>query len=417
MCVILAVHHPCMHDTSVWQHCINASRSTAQGVRPCDQVRHHPRSISTRKRCINCISARRAEISERAVASPFVEKEEQLNDDSGYHSGTIAEEEEEDDYESDISPKTSRRRQSIWYLQENDKALEGCLSEATPKVTHNPKRRKSSAQDPQRDVNVDSISVLQRSLLELQNLTTKNENTIFRDTRWSKLDTRASTVPAPLKPMIKTQRPVPQALNTKPTRPAPLRKASSLLHPSTPPAEKEVQQAFTLPFPNPAGAKAKISVPIRIPPAIVIQRPTMHRKRSTLLHPSTPPHLAPNHIDAQAFPFSIRRPPPIMLKLDIPRSKDKKPCIIHSSSESISQAGPELEPDSASDSESGDDSHTYDEVADGSTSGSGSGSAYHDVSYSAYSASIYSVTTNDDIGLAESARMLQAKRISQLVME
>ena len=115
----------------------------------------------------------------------------------------------------------------------------------------------------------------------------------------------------------------------------------------------------------------------------------MHRKRSTLLHPSTPPGTAPNHTHAEDFPFSIRRPPPITLKLSIPGSKERKESIIHSSFS-------DSEDDLYDEDETEAEDENYDEL---------------------FSGSIYSVTTNDEIGLAESARMMQAKRISQLVME
>ncbi|OAL55373.1 hypothetical protein IQ07DRAFT_486265, partial [Pyrenochaeta sp. DS3sAY3a] len=119
MCIILPVSHiPCTHTVSIWQHCIDATRSGVNGITPCWNIRQHERAILSRSHCENCggarLFARRGGVAERGNGSrPAVPNEPKLieqdeTDDSGYHSDVIREEEEtSENDEVALSPRAT----------------------------------------------------------------------------------------------------------------------------------------------------------------------------------------------------------------------------------------------------------------------------------------------------------------------
>ncbi|EAT90881.2 hypothetical protein SNOG_01232 [Parastagonospora nodorum SN15] len=112
MCVILPVSHiPCTHTVAIWQHCIDATRSGRNGVKPCWNVKQHEKSVITRRLCEDCSGqrffARRGGVAERGNGSPTPSPAANDSaDDSGYHSDVIHEEDEASDRdECPLSPK------------------------------------------------------------------------------------------------------------------------------------------------------------------------------------------------------------------------------------------------------------------------------------------------------------------------
>lgn len=120
MCVILLISHiPCAHTITIWQHCIDATRSGIHGTSPCWNVQQHDRAILTKTLCERCggrrFFARRGGIAERGSGTPlttpyeYIEEPDEDADDSGYHSDVVHEKDNDgvDEYSLySLSPKS-----------------------------------------------------------------------------------------------------------------------------------------------------------------------------------------------------------------------------------------------------------------------------------------------------------------------
>jgi hypothetical protein len=252
MCNILPISHiPCTHTIAIWQHCIEATRSSLAGMTPCWNVKQHEQAVLTRRPCEDCSGqrwfARRGGVADRGDGSPLTgTTNEDENrpitppssntndddaDDSGYHSDVIPEEVSSD--ECPISPKALAPR-------------------TKPRKHHHRSltRKPSWTPNLKRDLNFSFEFESRRESID------------------SLLDAQYTTMP---------QSSENYALPTRQMR------GSTLLHPSSPspppPLEKaQIAQAF--PFPKVVEVRKSISAGKQLD-----MRP---RKNSTLLHPSEP---------------------------------------------------------------------------------------------------------------------------------
>jgi hypothetical protein len=294
MCIILPVSHiPCTHTVSIWQHCINATRSGASGMKPCWNVRQHERAILTRKLCEDCggqrFFTRRGGVAERGDGSPPVTPEnlekpvEDDADDSGYHSDVIHEEDEGSDVDDrPLSPRaiapqpqwkpTQRKRNSS-----NHRSLT---------------RKPSWKPNLKRDFSVEDASGRRTSIESMLSA--------FDDKVW---DT------AKMQPALTDKRTdgrdlrtlqVPQVRSPEPRK----GRESTLLHPSSPPPAEtgNAQVARSYPFPQLIHVRSSSNASSTGP----------SRKRSTLLHPSSPtpdPPIADYFAQSQNFITTIESTP------------------------------------------------------------------------------------------------------------
>ncbi|KAF2016633.1 hypothetical protein BU24DRAFT_409721 [Aaosphaeria arxii CBS 175.79] len=333
MCIILPVDHiVCTHTVAVWQHCINAPRSKAYGLKPCGKIRQHSRPIVTRKKCPHCggprFFARRGGLAERGRGSPepltsVEEKEERrsMDEDSGYHSEAIIEEDEDvTDDDIPISPKASAvHLRDLRWQQRQYREAEAKLSERrqshdrvmSPTRRSRPTWRPSLRKEPSEE----ALSFSRSQQEHYSSVGLALESTITNQTHLPALDTAPTegikvvrrknstllhpsspdqcepiTPPRTPDPWFSAPRPAfafPISSQLKPQNPPPLtRKDSTLLHPSNPDSEPEH-------FSSDATAIAlttEAAVPLPAP-----KRPEFVRKSSTLLHPSSPqsPPLSP----------------------------------------------------------------------------------------------------------------------------
>jgi hypothetical protein len=251
MCNILPISHiPCTHTIAIWQHCIEATRSSLAGITPCWNVKQHEQAVLTRRPCEDCSGqrwfARRGGVADRGNGSPLTGTTNEDNDrpitppsntdddadDSGYHSDVIPEEASSD--ECPLSPKAVAPR-------------------TKPRKHHQRSltRKPSWTPNLKRDLNFSFEYGPRRESID------------------SLLDAQYTTM---------AQSSENYALPTRQMR------GSTLLHPSSPsppPLEKaQIAQAF--PFPKVVEVRKSVSATAG---KQVDVRP---RKNSTLLHPSEP---------------------------------------------------------------------------------------------------------------------------------
>lgn len=303
MCVILPVDHiPCTHTVAIWQHCINAPRSKAYGLGPCQRVRQHARPIVTRKLCINCggprFFARRGGLAERGSGSNGTIAEEEGSDeiDSGYQSDVIFEEDEDVDIE--LSPRSSR---AIKGEQSSDKELEARLAERGFKTCYTSQsRRRSWRPNLKRDLSEESSSTtFYRPESTNSQFSYLSEG--FTRSKRSYQPSRGipRSIPSSLEPPRPSRRPHLPLLNTNAIpsshHPSPPRRkdssGSTLLHPSSPSTEPvspitntntNSSTAFTFTFPM----RQRLDVGSELNTE---RQDRQHSVHSTLLHPSSPP--------------------------------------------------------------------------------------------------------------------------------
>jgi hypothetical protein len=349
MCVILPVDHiSCSHTVAIWQHCIDAPRSKAYGLEPCKKIRQCSRSIITRKKCIHCggprFFARRGGVAERGNDSQrFLKEKEETRwleaNDSGYHSDAIPEEDEpEDDDDFAISPratprvpfKSRRRRESI------DEVISPRSSVRDLKQQRPQSRRSSWRPNLKRELTQEQDLFPRKESLDSQ-ASSYIEDNIGRakHSHWPSLDASVSQIPKPSTP---PRRPALPPIDTTTPQRSPIRKNSTLLHPSspsTPPMEimkknydvspisptfKPEDSAISLPIrksstllhpssPPTESPTTTQSAPVLPTLSTLPKRPAMPpRKTSTLLHPSSPPEERPTH-PTKIFSYQLPTPP------------------------------------------------------------------------------------------------------------
>jgi hypothetical protein len=269
MCIILPVSHiPCTHTIAIWQHCIDATRSGQDGVKPCWNVKQHEQAVLTRRPCEDCSGqryfARRGGVAERGHGSPIIAPEGSTKtngdddaDDSGYHSDVIHEEDEalEPD-ECPLSPKA---------IAPPHPRTKPCRPRKHNSSNHRSLTRKPSWKpNLKRDLNFEYEALFQP--------------------RRGSIDSLLSTSDVQSTPM----EPRPSSAEDNihnPTQLARQMRKSTLLHPSSPPpyeTASKAQIAHSFPFPQ--------IVQVR-KPSLSPSRPALRaRKHSTLLHPSSPTH-------------------------------------------------------------------------------------------------------------------------------
>ncbi|KAF2878441.1 hypothetical protein BDV95DRAFT_22297 [Massariosphaeria phaeospora] len=356
MCIIVAVDHiPCTHTVAIWQQCVNAARG-----KPCSKIRQHGRPILTRKRCYNCggprYFARRGGIADRgrgSTTSGMQEFKPDFSDanDSGYHSDVIHEEEEKED-ELDLSPRSIQGP--------------GLMQKEETRSHRSPSRK------PTWRPNLKHELMKSNSLHSYHRASIDSTISRFEEDHDSALHSRSSSLestslPGPTVPIL---------LPPSPTK----RKDSTLLHPSppiepelppaneqhlptvslvpltpplTPPQRPDLQppKDSTLlhpppPPPQPTETEMTLRPAYKFPsslptstsparPTTPPQRPSMPRKNSTLLHPSSPP----TEIESETFPFpphpkGASTPPPAQRVSILHSSLSDNECEAHSDTES-----------------------------------------------------------------------------------
>lgn len=361
MCIILPVDHiPCTHTVAIWQHCIKAPRSKAYGLSPCSRIRQHARPILTRKLCINCggprFFARRGGIAERGRLNELVihdkaDEEQWEANDSGYHSDAILEE-DEDDIESTVSPRTSRLPVRAFRIRDSDRENDSRSSSRTLRShqsrsrsrSRTPSRRSSWRPNLKHELTgglstfyrPESINSEVSSYMDSENGRMGHSHSRSLDSLPSSLDlTRPAqrvqlhaldtTAPHPTNPARKdstllhpstpSMEPLPETTTVSPidltlhledTTSQSARKTSTLLHPSTP-AETSTALECAPNFPFPASPPtSNFSIPRTTSQRL--QRPELPRKNSSLLHPSTPDE--PATLNITEYPFSQPLTPP-----------------------------------------------------------------------------------------------------------
>ncbi|KAH7089770.1 hypothetical protein FB567DRAFT_547329 [Paraphoma chrysanthemicola] len=117
MCIVLPMSHlSCSQTISIWQHCSDATPCGTSASRSCRDVCFHERPILTKKSCGDCnvprLFTRRGGFAERGDSTslrslePYANAKEEDANDSGYQSDVIHEEEEHSDLdECPVSPK------------------------------------------------------------------------------------------------------------------------------------------------------------------------------------------------------------------------------------------------------------------------------------------------------------------------
>ncbi|KAH5047204.1 hypothetical protein HBI18_174000 [Parastagonospora nodorum] len=263
MCVILPVSHiPCTHTVAIWQHCIDATRSGRNGVKPCWNVKQHEKSVITRRLCEDCSGqrffARRGGVAERGNGSPTPSPAANDSaDDSGYHSDVIHEEDEASDRdECPLSPKALAPRTKPNKQRKRTSSNHHSLTRK-PSWKPNLKRELDFEYElvfsSHRRDSIDSlISNFDAADVAASMDTTRRPPTPSRKTRAETLlhpssPTKARNTPSPQSPAVHHSSSSPKQ-----------RKNSTLLHPSSPTEDTK-------------------------------RRPSIHARRgSSLLHPSLP---------------------------------------------------------------------------------------------------------------------------------
>jgi hypothetical protein len=266
MCIILPVSHiPCTHTIAIWQHCIEATRSGIDGVKPCWNVQQHEQAVITRKLCEECSGqrffARRGGVAERGNGSPSTAAKTNAKakdddaDDSGYHSDVIHEEDEGSDLdEPPISPKAMAPTQP---------RTKTCRPR---KRSHRSLNRKPSWRpNLKRDLSLENATASISRRDSIDSLLYQPDDSIYpAEVHTEPMESQANI----------------QDLERSPTPTTQIRemRQSTLLHPSSPPpmvTTGHAQMAKAFPFPQ--------IVEVRRPSSIA-----RARKKSTLLHPSSP---------------------------------------------------------------------------------------------------------------------------------
>jgi hypothetical protein len=310
MCIILPVSHiPCTHTVAIWQHCIEATRSGQDGIMPCWNVKQQEQAVLTRRPCEECSGerffARRGGIAERGNGSPTTSSEAEMKsndkgdatDDSGYYSDVIQEEDELS--HRPLSPKAiapPHPRTKTCRQRKHNASSHRTLSHK-PSWKPNLKRDLDTQCDflfqPRRD-SIDSL-LYTFDATEAQSMPVETRASI-KDVQWSATPTGltlhmeelALTRPSSPCPSVTTGHArtaqafaCPQIVDVRKSRQSPdrMRKRSTLLHPSSPPLDSVTDTAA-----------AAVADPRRSPSPLSIEsRPRVLRHRkSSLLHPSLP---------------------------------------------------------------------------------------------------------------------------------
>jgi hypothetical protein len=304
MCVILPVSHiSCTHTVAIWQHCIEATRSGQDGIMPCWNIKQQEQAVLTRRPCEECSGeryfARRGGIAERGNGSPATSPEAEMKsndkgdatDDSGYYSDAI-QEEDEVSYRP-LSPKAiapPHPRMKTYRQRKHNASNHRTL-------THKP----SWKPNLKRDLDLECDFLFQPRRDSIDSLLYTFDAT---EVQTSPVETRASiedlqcpatptglalameelafTRPSSPSPSVTTGHartaqafPCPQIVDVRKSRQSAgrMRKRSTLLHPSSPPIES-VTDAPETRSPSPLSIESR-------------PRVLRHRK-SSLLHPSLP---------------------------------------------------------------------------------------------------------------------------------
>ncbi|KAH7073661.1 hypothetical protein BKA63DRAFT_38325 [Paraphoma chrysanthemicola] len=276
MCIIIPVSHlSCRHTISIWQYCIGATPSKTSDLRPCQDVRFHERPILTKKACGDCnvprIFARRGGIAERGDSTslrslePYANAKEEDANDSGYQSDVIHEEEEHSDLdECPLSPKAVAPPQAR-------PQTSGSRKRGYRSLTRKPSWRPNLKYELSK-IRLEDTSPPESRRESIDSLLSK-----FDDGSWISARVESGFLETATRSNFRIS--VKSAMHETEER---KRRASASLRSSSPPPPVdtmgEAQLAKAFPF-------AQV-VDVRRPPSR--QSSTRSRKRSTLLHPSSP---------------------------------------------------------------------------------------------------------------------------------
>ncbi|KAH7393049.1 hypothetical protein BKA66DRAFT_319733 [Pyrenochaeta sp. MPI-SDFR-AT-0127] len=299
MCIVLPIRHiSCTHTIFIWQHCVDATRFGMDGQTPCCNVQQNGQTILTRKVCENCggerYFVRRGGIAERGNGSSSSTLEDRGTydqedaHDSGYNSDVINEEDKEEGSELEdvpVSPKGATTRRLRTKQQVERKARSSSHSRPrTRRPSWKPNlKRELAFEDTQKTTD-------RRRRDSIDSLISNFDGNIWHASREPQAIVEEKVdVTAP----VKDPRGTTQKSAVRKHHPS-KRRLSTLLHPSSPSHEITVgvQTARAFAFPQLVDVQQSSD-------GSKTRTPT--RKRSSLMHPSTP---------AEGFSFPPRKGSP-----------------------------------------------------------------------------------------------------------